>query len=91
MVYSHNTIKYTGKHRHTRGTSLAQEADLVMQNVMKSSGFFRGPIANDPFGTRNPSMDNFTRKWNNMNQKRKGRFNKYASKNYKADLAKAAS
>jgi hypothetical protein len=90
MVYSHKTTKYVGKHRHTRGVNLSQEADLVLQNVLKSSGFFKGQIAKDPFGTNNSSMDNFVSKWNNMNTSRKGRFRPYLG-NFKQDLARAAS
>lgn len=75
MVYDPKSTKYVGKHRHTRGTSLAEEADMVLGNVLKSSGFFSGPGSglNHGFGTTNPSMENFTSKWNDMNRRqRKG-------------------
>lgn len=90
MVYHPKITKYVGKPAR-RGVNLAQEADLVMNNVLKSSGFFRGPLTgpNSGYGTTNQSMENFIGKWNNMNSKRKGRFNKYAG-TYRKDLNKAA-
>lgn len=93
MVFHPKSTRYVGKHRHQRGVNLSQEADMVLNNVLNSSGFFRGPGTgpNNGYGTVNPGLENFIGKWNNMNQKRKGRFNKYASKNYKTDLARAAS
>lgn len=80
MVYRRNMVNRVGKHQHQKGVNLAQEADMVLNNVLKSSGFFGGPLTgpNSGYGTVNPSMENFIGKWNTMNKKRKGRFNKYA-------------
>ncbi len=81
MVYSRKTTKFVGQHRHTRGLNLSQEADMVLNNVMKSSGFFRGPSTgpNSGYGTENPSMENFIGKWNALNfSSRKGNRLPYA-------------
>lgn len=74
MVYKKDLVRHKGKHIHTKGMSLAAEADMVQYNILKSSGFFKpGSGINHGFGTQNPSMDNFISKWNNMNvTQRKG-------------------
>ncbi len=73
MLYNKKSTKYVGTHKHTRGTSLAQEADMVSNNILHSSGFFNGPGTglNPGHGSSvNQSMENFIGKWNNMNQSR---------------------
>ena len=67
-------VQHKGKHHHPKGLSLAAESDMVLGNVLKSSGFFSpGSGINHGFGTQNPSMESFISKWNNMNTtQRKG-------------------
>lgn len=73
VYYNRKTTKLKGRHVHPKGLNLAQEADMVSNNILNSSGFFTGPGNINGVGG-NASMDNFIGKWNRMNSGGSGRF-----------------
>ena len=59
-MYGRRQVRYVGPHKHPKSFSLASEADMYLDNVLRKSGFARRP---------NKPLENFKTYWKSMNRK----------------------